>query len=235
MNAETVGRESKSLELENSKKSWREWLLPVAAALLCMLLLQNIFARKFVPVADIAPVDGVLDITGIDFSQTVFQVSNNWDFYPGALWDSADFAAGRVGEKAGQEVSASDTACGTYRLRILAEPNQYYTICSFSLDYASRVFVNGSEVAVFGKVSESADDFVPQVGYMTIPLFSGPDGEIEIIYQYANYFHDQGGYIPPGCSANWIFFAWLFAAWLWRCGTRTFTISTCCRRICPGM
>lgn len=185
------------MELENSKKNWREWLLPVAAALLCMLLLQNIFARKFVPVADIAPVDGVLDITGIDFSQTVFQVSNNWDFYPGALWDSADFAAGRVGEKAGQEVSASDTACGTYRLRILAEPNQYYTICSFSLDYASRVFVNGSEVAVFGKVSESAQDFVPQVGYMTIPLFSGPDGEIEIIYQYANYVHEQGGYIQP--------------------------------------
>lgn len=32
---------------------------------------------------------------------------------------------------------------------------------------------------------------------MTLPLFSGEDGEIEIIYQYSNYVHREGGFIQP--------------------------------------
>lgn len=32
---------------------------------------------------------------------------------------------------------------------------------------------------------------------MTLPLFSGENGEIEIIYQYANYVHREGGFIQP--------------------------------------
>ncbi|MFQ9798881.1 MAG: 7TM diverse intracellular signaling domain-containing protein [Clostridia bacterium] len=46
-------------------------------------------------------------------------------------------------------------------------------------------------------MADNAEDFVPQVGYMTIPMFSGESGEIEIIYQYGNYVHKDGGYIQP--------------------------------------
>ena len=59
------------------------------------------------------------------------------------------------------------------------------------------MFVNGTEVAVFGRVADNAADFVPKVGYMTIPMFSGESGEIEIIYQYGNYVHRDGGFIQP--------------------------------------
>ena len=38
---------------------------------------------------------------------------------------------------------------------------------------------------------------MPQVGYMTIPMFSGESGEIEIICQYGNYVHKDGGFIQP--------------------------------------
>ena len=57
--------------------------------------------------------------------------------------------------------------------------------------------MNGVEVAAFGRVSEQAEGFVPRVGYMTVPLFSGPDGEVEILLQYSNYVHREGGSVPP--------------------------------------
>ena len=165
--------------------------------IISVLLLQGIFDRQGLPVRKVSPRDGVLDLRDIEVSDCVVNIENSWDFYPAALYTSGDFASKAAGEKAGAEVSTSDFSYGTHRLRILAQPNRYYTICSFSLDYASRVFVNGSEAAAFGNVADNGAEFEPRVGYMTIPLFSGESGEIEIIYQYANFVHREGGYIPP--------------------------------------
>lgn len=162
-----------------------------------MLLLQSVLSLKEAYVQEIAPQDGVLDIRNVDMENGIFNVANNWDFYPERLYTSEDFSAGTAEGKEDPENPTSNVPYGTYRLRILAQPNQYFTICSFSLDYASRVFVNGSEVATFGKVADNAAEFVPQVGYMTIPMSSGERGEIEIIYQYGNYVHRDGGYIQP--------------------------------------
>lgn len=173
------------------------WLLPVAIVILSVFLLQAFSSANTYPIQEITPRDGLLDIRDADAANCVFNIANEWDFYPAALYTSEDFASGAAAAKSDPEESASDTPYGTHRLRILAQPNRYYTICSFSLDYASRVFVNGSEVAAFGRVADNAEDFVPQVGYMTIPMFSGESGEIEIIYHYGNYVHKDGGYIQP--------------------------------------
>lgn len=173
------------------------WFLPVVIVVLIVFVFQIVSSQRAYHIQGITPQDGVLDIRDADVSNCVFNIANKWDFYPAALYTSEDFASGTAGVKAGPDASASDAPYGTHRLRILAQPNRYYTICSFSLDYASRVFVNGSEVAAFGRVADNAEDFVPQVGYMTIPLFSGESGEIEIIYQYGNYVHKDGGYIQP--------------------------------------
>lgn len=178
-------------------KSLFHWLLSVAVVIFSLLLLQWTFSQRSFSVQEIKPQDGVLDIRNVNASDEVWNVANNWDFYPDALYTSQDFASGAVEEKADEDVSASDFSHGTYRLRILAEPNQYYTICSFSMDYATRVYVNGSEIAAFGNAADTISEFVPRVGYMTIPLFSGESGEIEIIYQYGNFVHRQGGAIQP--------------------------------------
>lgn len=182
---------------DHTGKKLLHWLLPVAIVVLSVFLLQAVFSQRTYHIQKITPQDGVLDIRNADVSGCVFNIANEWDFYPAALYTSEDFASGAAAVKAGQEESASDTPYGTHRLRILAQPNQYYTICSFSLDFASRVFVNGSEAAAFGRVADNAEDFVPQVGYMTIPMFSGESGEIEIICQYGNYVHKDGGFIQP--------------------------------------
>lgn len=155
------------MQLNYINKNLLRWFLPVAIVVLSVLLLHNIFSQKADPIQEIAPENGILDIRNVDVSSGVINIVNNWDFYPSELYTSEDFAAGTVGEKSKPEESASDTPYGTHRLRILAQPNQYYTICSFSLDYASRVFVNGSEVATFGTVADNAADFVPKVGLST--------------------------------------------------------------------
>ncbi len=179
-----------------AKKKLLGWLLPVAIVALSVLLLQAVFSQSDFHIQKVTPQDGVLDIRGTDVSGSVLDIANAWDFYPEALYTSEDFAAGKTAEKAAPGTSASAVPYGTHRLRILAEPNRYYAICGFSLDYASRVFVNGTEVAAFGRVADNAADFVPRVGYMTIPMFSGESGEIELLYQYGNYVHKDGGYIP---------------------------------------
>ena len=186
------------MQSDQIHKNLLRWFLPVAVVVLSILLLQIIFSPKYTSIQEITPKDGILDIRNVDIESNVFNINNNWDFYPAALYTSEDFASGHVGEKAKDDVSSSDVSYGTHRLRILAQPNQYFTICGFSLDYASRVFVNGTEVVTFGNVADNAADFVPQVGYMTIPMFSGESGEIEIIYQYGNYVHREGGYTDNG-------------------------------------
>ncbi|MBE5906650.1 MAG: hypothetical protein E7277_07645 [Lachnospiraceae bacterium] len=80
-------------------------------------------------------------------------------------------------------------------MRLLAKPHQWLAIGSFSVDYGTRVFVNGEEVRNVGRVSDNPEEAIPKVRYMTIPLYSGDTGEIEILYQYSNYVHNDGGFI----------------------------------------
>lgn len=172
------------------------WLLPVVVVVCSLLALAAAFFGRTASAKDITVEDGVLDLRRLDVASNIYAVDGQWEFYPGALYDPADFAAGAVGQPA-QDASPSDWSCGTHRLRILARPNQYYSICGFSPDYAARIFVNGVQAAEYGQVAETEESFVPRVGYMTVPLFSGPDGEIELIVQYSNYVHNDGGHIPP--------------------------------------
>ena len=203
-----LARERKEVSLEKRRKGGLSmrikgamqqavcWLLPAVVAFGLLALMGAFFGRT-ASVQSVAVKNGILDIRQQDVSSTVFQITGWWDFYPGGLYAPEDFVSGAAGEKAATNVSPSDWAYGTHRLRVLAQPNRYYAICGFSLDYATRIFVNGVQAAEFGQVSETEEGFVPRVGYMTIPLFSGPDGQIEIVVQYSNYVHKDGGSIPP--------------------------------------
>ena len=174
----------------------RSWLLLAGAVVLIMLVVQLLYSRRQSSFQILVPVEGVVDITGVDLSQGVVNVQNNWDFYPGALYTAEDFAQG--GRDLPRPAAEEDEPrCGTYRLIIKAPPERYYALCAYSIDYSTRVFVNGVEAARYGVVAERADESVPRIGYMTIPLWSGEDGEIEIICQYANFVHRDGGFIQP--------------------------------------
>ena len=187
------------MRAEKSRGRNLQRLLPAATVLLVILAVHLFLERGPDHVVEIRPVDGMLDITGIDLSHEVANVDNSWDFYPNALYTSADFAAGvgRPVPEADDPDAGSEPRYGTYRLIIKARPEQYYAICSYSIDYSTRVFVNGTEVASFGTVADNAAAHVPQVGSMTIPLYSGASGEVEVIYQFSNFVHRDGGFIQP--------------------------------------
>ena len=183
------------MELRKLNQKLFRCLLPISIVILSMMLMQSFLSQRYVSLQELAPNNGVLDIRDIDFSDNVYNLVNSWDFYPEKLYTSEDFKNGTVEEKADSGVSADNYGYGTYHLKILAEPNQYYTLCSFSMDYATLVYVNGAEVVSYGKIADNAEDFVPQGGYMTVPMASDENGEIDIIYQYGNYVHNEGGFI----------------------------------------
>lgn len=184
------------MQADRVRRALLQGLRPVAVVALCILLLEGVFTLRTVSVEQLTVQKGLLDARAVDFSGGVYQMSGRWELYPHVLYTPEDFAAGRAGEAAEEDFAPSDSTCGTHRLLLLTEPNQYLTLCGFSLDYATSVFVNGRQEAAFGQVSPQAEGFVPRIGYMTIPLFSGPDGRVEILIQYSNYVHREGGDIP---------------------------------------
>ena len=82
---------------------------------------------------------------------------------------------------------------GSYRLKIHAQPKQYLTLGGYSFDYSTRVLVNGSKVLEIGKVGASAAESEPRIDYMLIPIYTGEDGKVEVVCQYANFVHREGG------------------------------------------
>lgn len=141
----------------------------------------------------IGPKDGVADVRGYPLDEKVHHLVNDWDYYPGKLYTPEDFADEATAPvKAGP--NEKDMNLGTYRVRIIAEPHTYLMLASYTIDYSMRVFVDGEEVLNVGYVTDDPETTVHDGHYVTIPFYTG-EGETEIIYQYANFMHKDGGFI----------------------------------------
>lgn len=171
----------------------RRYGLPVLALLLLVGFLLFCRGRVQTQFPVLEPVDGVLDAREVDFDGGVYHILNRWDYWPGQLLTPAEFSSSDAPQK--DNDAEIDDELGTWRLELLTEPETYLSICSFSIDYGTRVFVNGREVRNVGFVSDDPDKAVPMVRYMTLPLCSGADGRVEIVYQYSNFIHNDGGFI----------------------------------------
>ena len=171
----------------------RQYGLP----LLVLLLFAGFFfycsSRVQTDFPVISPENGVADLRNVDFDAGVYHLENHWDYYPGMLYSPEELASPNAPQKSSS--LQIDSHLGTWRIVLLAEPETYLSLCSFSVDYSTRIFVDGNEVRNIGFVSDNPDEAVPMVRYTTLPLYSGSDGQIEIVYQYANHIHNQGGFI----------------------------------------
>ena len=56
------------MQREKNQRSWLCWLLPAAAILIIILTVQFLYSRAQEDIREIAPVEGVLDITTEDLS-----------------------------------------------------------------------------------------------------------------------------------------------------------------------
>ena len=137
--------------------------------------------------------DGVVDLSLVDFEASIARLPLTWDYYPGELYEPADFSAGRVGEP--RQFSSGDEQTyrtGTYHVTLKVTPGQTYTMNGWSLGYATRIYLNGQSALNVGRVTPTAEDFSPQIANYTLPIFPQSQ-EVDIIIQYANFSHDQGG------------------------------------------
>lgn len=171
----------------------RQYGLPLLALLLLMGILLYCRGRVQTEFPVIKPEDGIADVRDVGFSACVYHLVNSWDYYPGHLYTPQELVSPDAPAK--DNDAPLDAQLGTWRLVLLAEPETYLSLCSFSIDYSTRVYVNGREVRNIGFVSDDPAEAVPMVRYMTLPLYSGEDGRIEIVYQYANFVHNDAGFI----------------------------------------
>ena len=142
----------------------------------------------------IEPENGCIDLTGIDLDKELITMGAHWDFYPNRLLYSDDFKSGAVTEDM-KEAIRDDAPYGTYRVLLRGIPGSYYLVDGYSIDYGTRVYVNGSKTLEIGTVGTSAEDSVGCVNYMTFPLSIRDDGYCEVIIQFSNYVGNDGGVI----------------------------------------
>ncbi len=144
------------------------------------------------------PVDGISDASDINFDEEIGRISREMDFYPYKLYTTEDFKQGNVEEAQNRsdihEAYKIDYA--TFRVTTKLLPNTYYSLAGYSMDYATRVYANGYEIVNVGNVSSNPEEAVPNVNYMHFTVLTGDDGILELILQYSNFVHREGGYEP---------------------------------------
>ena len=169
------------------------FLFPVLVLAIIAGFYVYVSQRLLTSMPEVRVADGIADFRGCPLEEQVYHLVNNWDYYPGKLYTPEDFAQESTApKKAGP--GEWDDHLGTYRVKILYEPHRYLELVSYSIDYSMRVFVNGAEVRNVGFVSEDPQKVVHDGHFITIPIYTG-EGETEIIYQYANFMHKEGGFI----------------------------------------
>lgn len=159
----------------------------VCAALIALTMLIFLFSSRGGHFSELTLQNGELDAREADFSSSVYEIEGDWTFYANVLDDGSGLS--------GRMPGAHDESIpyGTYRIVLHAQPEQYLMIGGYSLDYSTRVFVNGRAQLEIGRVGERAEDSEPRIDYMLIPVYTGADGTVELVLQYANFVHREGG------------------------------------------
>ncbi len=173
------------------KQKKQNWVLLFLAVLLVLCAMIWLFSSQQDATGELTPVSGVLDARRADFVHTVYTVGDDWEFYPETLSVSEKILSGQATGEHDETIPY-----GTYRLELLAQPEQYLMLSGYSFDYSTRVYLNGRQVLEVGKVADTAEEAEARINYMDIPIYTGEDGRVEIVCQYANFVHKEGGSVP---------------------------------------
>ncbi len=144
------------------------------------------------PVINAVPENGTVDLQGYDLQDHLVQVTYQWDYYPYHLYTSADFKTdGPVKKRL--EDNTENVTYGTYHLIMKGSPNTSYLMYGYSMDYGTKIYVNGNETIEVGKVADSADKAVGCANTIQFPVYFDQNGNCELIAQFSNFVHNEGG------------------------------------------
>ncbi|HET9241574.1 MAG TPA: 7TM diverse intracellular signaling domain-containing protein [Oligoflexus sp.] len=159
------------------------------AMLLLWALLPFISAQ-----AEVRARDGVLDLRGQDLSKPI-RAQGTWDFYWKELLTPADLKDSQRPKTSikvpgiwSQDPAKYETmGYATYRLKVLVDPGQKLGLfMDASIWSASRIFLDGTEVAHLGKVGTTAD--TSEGGVATRIFEIEPKSpEFDLIIQVSNF------------------------------------------------
>ncbi|MEH6944542.1 hybrid sensor histidine kinase/response regulator [Bacillus sp. JJ722] len=145
--------------------------------------------------------DGVLDLREQKFSDNkTILLKGEWQFAPNHFFlPNKDKAEDIKWKKVDSTKVHSPNGFGSYRLRILLNPDnqQEYSLSIKSILTASKVFVNGKEVAQSGIPANNEDEHFGRNMPYTVPLGFN-EKEIEIVIHASNFdLARSGGIYKP--------------------------------------
>jgi signal transduction histidine kinase len=195
------------MEKAKSKRPFSFWIQWATLAVLLCAMIAGWFAFSACGPAVVdsgASKNGVLDLTGFDIGTKVVEISSEWEFYPEKLYAPENFAAGQAEAPVlrSQVKDPDAIPYGTYRLVLQTAPNSYALMAGYSIDYGTCVFANGSKVISVGQVSADSKKATPSVNYMTFPVRADENGRVELVVQYSNFVHHEGGGMHNFCIAS---------------------------------
>lgn len=178
--------------MTNKHKPIRFILILLVMLLICGAMYWAMSAPRYKTARQ--TVGGMLDFTGADFSNDLFALNCEWEFYFDKLYTPADFAGGEPGASGEKSyipvpLSWSDAGyplygCATYRLVIqTAEPELMILIPQIS--DSSIVWINGQKVFEAGRPGRTKEESVVSFRNSFV-VFHPENGQAEIIVQASN-------------------------------------------------
>lgn len=175
--------------MQNKKTDNR--ILFIILPLIAVLMLALWSVKPHVDEARVAvSADGVWDLNGAGLGLAPIRLDGDVEYVPNALLTPEEFAAS-ADILVGQPVDGPQYATSRMRLRV---PQGSYLICGYSVDFASRLYVNGELLLEAGTPGGSRETTTPGVKYFVLPASPGENGEIVIVQQASNFTHKDSGY-----------------------------------------
>lgn len=174
-------------------------LLSIALFLVLLLVLWAgltlLPAPETVRLPEDAP--GYRDLSGLDFSDTVYYVKRGWDSLPGALYTPEDFADGVVAAPSVPSTSVDYAGVQyiTHRQVLKLVPGRTYGLSMGVGDFSMRIFLDDAELDSIGVPGDTPERTVPRVDERTY-YFTPRQEETTLLVQMANFVHREGVYPP---------------------------------------
>ena len=130
----------------------------------------------------------IWDLRELFTENDVYWISGPVEYIPNALLTPEEFAA-REGEA---RIGYPHSQYATSRMRVLLPDDGYYAFSGRSVDYAQRLYVNGTWVLDMGRPGETKETAIPDTGKISLTL-KAEDGVIELVQQVSNFVHRNGG------------------------------------------